>query len=133
MIELTNTTQQTIPAGGAVTFDAVLLKSGCGECFNSLLPTSVKLNNKRIYDVEFQGNITSNTAAAVQLSIAIAGSPIAQTEMNSTPSAANDFNNVSAGTYIRNCCCDLDRVSVINSGTNPVILAANSLFRVFSI
>lgn len=133
MIELSNSTQQTIPVGGAVTFDVVLLKSGCDVCFNSLLPTSVKLNQKRIYDVEFQGNITSNTASAIQLSIAVAGTAIAQTAMDSTPSTANDLNHVNAGTYIRNGCCDIDRVSVVNSGANPIILAPNSLLRVFSI
>ena len=134
MIELSNSAAQTIPVGGAVTFDVVLLKSGCDVCFNSMLPTSVKLNQRRIYDVEFQGNITSDTAATpVQLSIAIAGSAIPQTAMDSVPTAANDLNHVNAGTYVRNCCRDVDRISVINSGTNPVTLAANSLLRVFSI
>lgn len=130
MIELSNSVQQTIPVGGSVSFDKVLLASGRRECFNRMVPTSVKLRGEGIYDIEFHGNVTSDPAAAVQLSIAVGGSPIVQTTMNATPAAANDLVNVSAGTYLRNCCCDLDRVSVINTGTVPVILAANSSFRI---
>lgn len=131
MIELTNTAAQTIPVGGSVTFDRVLLNSGNRECWNRMVPTSVKLRGKGIFDIEFHGNVTSDTAgAAVQLSVAVGGSPLVQTTMNATISAANDIENVSAGTYLRNCCCDLDRLSVINTGTVPVTLNANSSFRV---
>lgn len=133
MIELSNTSEQVIPVGGAVTFDVVLLKSGCDVCYNNILPTSVKLMRPTIYDIEFQGNMTSDTAANdLQMSIAIAGQSIAQTVMDGTPAAAGDLINIGAGTYVR-ACCDLDRISVINSGTNPVTLAANSLLRVFSV
>lgn len=130
MIELTNTTAQTIPVGGSVRFDKVLLKSGCKECFNSMVPTSVKLRGKCLYDVEFHGNITSTPAATIQLAIAVGNSALPQTAMNATPAAAGNLVNVSAGTYIRNCCCDLDRVSVINTGTAPITLAPNSSFRI---
>lgn len=131
MIELSNTTAQTIPVGGSVTFDKVLLKSGCDVCYNAMVPTSVKLRSKNIYDIEFHGNITSTTAGdALQLAIAVGGSPLVQTAMNATPAAVGDLVNVSAGTYLRNCCCDLDRVSVINTGTTPVTLAPNSSFRI---
>lgn len=131
MIELSNSTAQTIPAGGSVTFDRVLLHSGCRECHNPMVPTSVKLRGKGIYDVEFHGNITSATAGDVlQLAIAVADSALPQTAMNATPAAAGTLVNVSAGTYLRNCCCDLDRVSVRNTGTTPVVLAPNSSFRI---
>lgn len=131
MIELTNTTAQTIPVGGMVTFDKVLLKSGCDVCYNAMVPTSVKLRAKNIFDIEFHANITSDTAGdTVQLSVAVAGSPLAQTAMNATPAAANQLVNVSAGTYLRNCCCDLDRVSIMNTGTVPVTIAPNSSFRI---
>lgn len=131
MIELSNLTAQTIPAGGSVTFDRVLLDSGCKECFNSMIPTSVKLRGKGIFDIEFHGNITSTAAGdTLQLAIALGGSPIVQTAMNATPAAAGDLVNVSAGTYLRNCCCDLDRISVINTGTTAVSLAPNCSFRI---
>ena len=131
MIELSNTTAQTIPVGGMVSFDKVLLKSGCDVCYNSMVPTSVKLRSKTIYDIEFHGNITSATAGdTVQIAVAVDSTPLAQTAMNATPAAAGDLVNVSAGTYFRNCCCDLDRISVMNTGTVPVVIAPNSSFRV---
>lgn len=131
MIELSNTTAQTIPVGGMVTFDKVLLKSGCDVCYNSMVPTSVKLRSKTIYDIEFHGNITSATAGdTVQIAVAVDSTPLVQTAMNATPAAAGDLVNVSAGTYFRNCCCDLDRISVMNTGTVPVVIAPNSSFRV---
>lgn len=131
MIELSNSTAQTIPVGGTVTFDKVLLHSGCRECHNPMVPNSVKLRGKGIYDIEFHGNITSATAGDVlQLAVAVAESPLPQTAMNATPAAAGTLVNVSAGTYLRNCCCDLDRVSVRNTGTTPVVLAPNSSFRI---
>lgn len=131
MLELSNLTAQEIQPGQAVTFDKVLLRSGCGECFNSMVPKSAKLRAQGIYDIEFHGNITGATAAtAVQLAIAVGGQSLPQTVMNATPAAAGDLVNVSAGTYLRNCCCDLDRVSVINSGTTVLTLAPNSSFRI---
>lgn len=131
MIELSNTTAQTIPVGGMVSFDKVLLKSGCDVCYNSMVPTSVKLRSKTIYDIEFHGNITSATAGdTVQIAVAVDSTPLVQTAMNATPAAAGDLVNVSAGTYFRNCCCDLDRISVINTGTVSVVIAPNSSFRV---
>lgn len=133
MIELSNSAEQVIPVGGFVTFDVVSLRSGCDVCYNSILPTSVKLMRSTIYDVEFHGNITSAAAATpVQLSVAIAGQPVAQTEMDATPAAAGDLWNVSTGIYLRPC-CDADRISIINNGENPVTLAANSVLRVFSV
>lgn len=130
MIELTNTTAQTIQPGGAVTFDKVLLKTGCGECFNAMLPTSVKLRSNSIYDVEFNGNITGAANAILQLAIAVANRPMPQTVMNAVPAAADNLVNVSAGTYVKDCCCDLDRISIVNSGTTPVTIAPNSSFRI---
>lgn len=131
MIELSNTTAQTIPVGGMVTFDKVLLHSGHRECYQAMVPTSVKLCGRGIYDIEFHGNITSNTAGdTIQLAVAVGGTPLVQTAMNATPAAAGDLVNVSAGTYLRNCCCDLDRISVMNTGTTPLTIAPNSSFRI---
>lgn len=133
MIELSNTTAQLLQPGQAITFDRVIHKTGCGECFNEQVPTSVKLTGGRCaqYKVEFSGNVASPTAgAAMQLAIAISGSPLVETAMNSTPSTANVLNNIGTGTYVVLNCCDLDRISVINTGTVPVNLAPNSNLRI---
>lgn len=130
MIQLTNNSAQTVQPGQIVTFNQVSLHSGCGECYRTGT-NSVKLRANGIYKVEFSGNISSDTAATpVQLAIAIGGLPIADTVVVSTPSAANDYNNVSTGAYIRNCCGDFDRVTIVNTGTVPVLLSANMNLRI---
>lgn len=127
MIALTNSVAQSVPAGGTVTFDTVKLKTGCGECYNSQIPNSVKLRgNGGIYEVHFSANISSDTAnTPVQLAIALGGVALPESVMVSTPSEANAFNNVSKTIPIRNCCSDVDRVTIINSGTTPVLVSAN--------
>lgn len=130
MIELTNTAAQVIQPGAAVTFNKVLKRPRCGgsECFNEQIPTSVKLKANGIYEVHFSGNISGTTAGVpVQLAIALGGYPAPETVMVSTPAAANDFNNVATSTLVTNGCCDCgaDRVSIINTGTVPVLLSAN--------
>lgn len=129
MIVLSNLTAQTIQPGQSVTFDKVTLKAGNCECYNSQLPKSVKLRAQGIYSLGFSGNVLTPTAgAAMQLAIAVAGQPLVETAMNSTPTTENVLNNISTETRFRNCCADLDRVSVLNTGAVPVTLAPNSAF-----
>lgn len=133
MIELINTATQTLQPGQAIRFDKVLLRSGCSECYNQQLPTSVKLKGGcgSIYELHFNGNVTSTTTGDVlQLAIAVATSPLVETAMNATPAAAGTLVNVSTSTLLRLCCSDLDRVSVINVGTNPITIAQNSNFHI---
>lgn len=130
MIELKNLTAQTLQPGQSVTFDSCVLHTGCGECFNSQVPTSVKLCGKGVYKLEFSGNVTSDAAGNVQLALYIGDSPLVETAMNAQIAAAGDLTNVSTGTYFKNCCCDVDRISVRNSGTTALTLAPNSNFRI---
>lgn len=130
MIELTNTAAQVIQPGQAVTFNKIVHQSKCNgsECFNEQIPNSVKLKYNGIYEVHFSGNIGGTTAGTpVQLAVALGGYPAPETVMVSTPAAANDFNNVATSTLVKNGCCDCgaDRVSVVNTGTVPVLLSAN--------
>lgn len=131
MIQVSNITEQVLQPAQALTFDKTRpsLKAGCGECFNSQIPTSVKLTGGcgSIYRLSFSGNITAAAAATpVQLAIAIAGQVLPETVMNATPTAAGDLVNVHTDTLLRLSCGDMDRISVVNSGTNPVTVAANA-------
>lgn len=130
MIEVSNLATQTLQPGQSITFDKVLLRTTCGsECYNPQVPTSIKLGAKGIYELHFNGNITSDTAGtAVQLAMTIGGTPLVETAMNATIATANALANVSTSTLLRNCCCDLDRVSVTNVGTTPVTVAQNANF-----
>lgn len=129
MIVLSNLTAQEIQPGQAVTFDKVIMSSGCGECYNRQLPKTVKMRARGIYELAFSGNVTSATAGdALQLAIAVEGEPLVETAMNRTVVAANALENISTETRFRNCCPDTNRLSVINTGTVAVTLAPNSAF-----
>lgn len=130
MILLSNATTQTLAPGQALSLKKIFKsKNGC-ECFNEQAPASVKLCSKGTYEVSFSGNITGAANAALQIAIAIGGQPLVETAMNASPAVANALQNVSTLTFVRNCCCDLDRLSIVNTGTVPVTIAQNSAFAI---
>lgn len=128
MIQASNVNAQTLAPGQALTFNRIVHASGSCQCFNPELPTSIKMCEKGLYDVSFHANITGAAAASLQIAIAIAGQPIVTTAMQATPAAEGDLVNVSARTIVKNCCCDIDRISIINSGAVAVTIAPNSSF-----
>ena len=128
MILLSNTLAQTIPVGGSITFDRVILQTGCGESHRHGT-SSVRMRHNGVYEVHFAGNIASATAGTpVQLSIELSGEILLETTMIATASTANAFNNVATATLVKNQCGDYDRVSVKNTGTEPVTVGANTSF-----
>lgn len=130
MIVLSNTTAQTLQPGQAITFNNKIFHTGCGECHRANTG-SVKMRANGIYVATFSGNIGGATAATpVQLSIQVGGETLPETTMISVPAAANDLNNVSTTTILRNCCGDYDRLTVVNTGTVPVIVDANTAFAI---
>lgn len=126
MIELSNTTAQTLAIGQSMVFDTVLLKTGCGECHRKNTG-SVKLCAKSgIYQVYFAGNISGATAGTpVQLNISLGGEVLPETTMIATPAAADDLNNVATTVTIKNCCCDYDRITIVNTGTTALTVGVN--------
>ena len=66
MISLSNTTAQTLTPGQSITFNTVVLHTGCAECHRANT-SSVKLRAKGIYDVHFSANIGATVAGAAQL------------------------------------------------------------------
>jgi hypothetical protein len=112
----------------SITFDKVLLKTGCAECHRENTG-SVKMRANGIYEVSFAGNISGAVAGTpVQLAFQLGGVTLPETTMVSTPGAANASNNVATSTLIKNCCGDYDRITVTNNGTADVTVAANSAF-----
>lgn len=128
MIELSNTTAQTVAVGQSITFNTTLLKTGCAECHRRNTG-SVKLCAKNaIYQVNFNANVTGATAATpVQLNIQLGGDTIPESTMTYTPATANAVGNVSTVIPVRNNCCDYDRVTVTNTGTTDIIISANPM------
>ena len=129
MIVLSNTAVQTVPVGQSITFDTSVLKSRCGTESWRTGNGQVRLKaDCGVYEVTFEANVTGATAATpVQLSIAISGAALPETTMISTPATANAVNHVSATTAIKNACGDYDRITVINTGAQPVIVSANPM------
>lgn len=128
MIELSNTADQVLTAGQSITFDKVLLKTGCAECHRENTG-SVKMRANGIYEASFAGNISGAVAGTpVQLAFQLGGATMPETTMVATPGAANASNNVATSTLIKNCCGDYDRITVTNNGTADVTVAANSAF-----
>lgn len=126
MIVLTNTIAQELQPGQSIIFDETVVSSGCGECHRNGTGT-VFLNraNGSVYDVHFSGNVTAT--AASQLSIQTGGAPLPETTMMVAPQAATtDYVNVSAATAIKNTCGYYNNVTVTNTGTDPLTVAANS-------
>lgn len=117
-----------VTSGQSITFDKVLLKTGCAECHRENTG-SVKMRANGIYEVSFAGNISGAVAGTpVQLAFQLGGVTMPETTMVSTPGAANASNNVATSTLIKNCCGDYDRITVTNTGTADVTVAANSAF-----
>lgn len=130
MIVLSNTTAQTLQPGQAITFDIVSLHTGTGECHRRGT-SSVKMKNHGVYEVSFSGQITAGTAAQTpQLNIALGGDILAETIMRYTVPTAGYVGNVATSTFVKNCCCDYDRLTVVNTGTVPAIIDPNTSFKV---
>lgn len=129
MIVLTTTAAQTVAPGQPIIFDRQpLLHSGCGECFNQQVPSSVKLRGTGIYTLAFHGNIGSVAAGTAQLAIQLGGTNVIlpETQMISQTAAAGDLNNVAMETGYKNCCGDFDRISVVNTGTADITVGAGA-------
>lgn len=125
MIELSNTTAQTIAPGQTLTFDSVLLKGGFAEAHRTNSGIITLKCKCSIYEVHFAANIAGTAAGPIQLSIELDGEPLAETTMIATPTVAADATNVATATLIRtdsNCC---GRVTVVNTGSSDVIVSPN--------
>lgn len=127
MIELSNTTAQTIAPGQALTFDAVILGTGCGE-FHRANSGIITLRKIGIYEVHFSANIAGTAAGPIQLSIELDGEPLTETTMISTPTVAADANNVATATLVKTYCGCCGRLNVVNTGTSDVVVSPNPAF-----
>lgn len=128
MINLTNTTEQVLLPGQSITFDLVLLHTGCCPKAERHRTGSanVELVRGDIFNIDFSANIAGEAAGALQLNVMIDGEALPESTMISTPAAANELNNVARpGIKVRRLGCS-NTVSVRNTGTTNIILPAKS-------
>lgn len=130
MIVLSNTTEQIVPVGQAITFDTIIFHTGNAEG-HRVNSSSVKLRQCGDYDITFAGNVGSDPIGTVQLNIAFEGDILPETTMLSTAFASANRQNVSSTTALRNNCCAQGRITVVNTGTIPAIIGANPVLKVY--
>jgi hypothetical protein len=123
MLELTNVNVQEVTVNGAVLFDTVALKTGCGAERHRQGSSQITLVKGGVYQVTFNADIatpTAGTADTMTLTLAVNAEALTGAEMSSTPGAVDDYNNISTTHLIRVCmpCC-ID-ISVLNTSTQAV-------------
>ena len=128
MIELSNTTAQTIFPGQSLTFDSVLLRSGCAEAHRTNSGIITLRAHCATYEIHFSANISGTAAGPVQLAITLDGEPLVETTMISTVTTVADANNVATATLVKTGCDCCGRISVTNAGTSDVVVSANPAF-----
>lgn len=125
MIELINTAVQTVPVGQSVVYNAVAVRSKCGQerhregsAFVTILPPGRFL-------VTFSGNIavpTGETVGEISVGITQNGEVLGGSLMRVTPAAVEEYFNVSSQHYVDtycNCCVD---VGVRNTSDIPILV-----------
>lgn len=144
MAEYSNNTLQTVGAGESVVFTSAPVPCNRGlirhrdDTGSFVLSGAVNrqqcgcLPQSALYLVDFGANIaipTGGTAEAISLAITLDGSTIPTTEMIVTPSAVEEFFNVSDATIAqvwRGCCQTL---TVTNTSEQPILVQnANIIF-----
>lgn len=120
MIQLASTAPLTLAPGASVTFDAVLLRTGCDTCHRRGSGL-VQLNASCArYEVEFSANIGAAAVGLAQLAIALDGETLPETVMDCQTAAAGNLDNVATGTIVKTCCRGADTVAVRNIGETTV-------------
>lgn len=128
MIELSNTTAQTIQPGQSLTFDTVILRSGCGEAHRKGSGIVTLRASCATYEAHFAANVTGTATGPVQLAIALDGEPLPETTMITSVGTAGDLDNAATATLVRTGCGCCSRLSIVNNGTVPVTVGANPAF-----
>lgn len=123
MILLTNSAAQTVEPGASVTFDTVVIKTGCGECHRDG-SGAVSLRLCGSYEVSFSGNLGGVAAGDASLSVNVDGDSIGV--MEAVTAAAGDLTSVSYLTAVRNC-SDGGRITVTNNGAAAVTVTSPTL------
>lgn len=127
MVKVINTAAQTIQPGQAVTFNKLISKTGCGECYNDNTNT-IRLRGgcNSVYTVGFGANVGAVTAGdTVELSLSLGGYTIAESTAKFTAPTANVPYNLFRAIPIQLCCGDFDRLALVNTGTTPINIDVN--------
>ena len=130
-MEITANALQTVNANSNVVFTNTAVAGNCsmihreGSGLITLRGITSANQRKARFRILFGGNIavpTGGTPGAISLAVAINGEPVETTTMISTPTAVEQFNNISCSLFldvIGGCCT---QVSVENTSTQAISL-----------
>lgn len=125
MIELINTTEQTVPVGQSVAYDNAVFRSRCGSESYRGDGGQIKLTRPGVYRVSFNANIaipTGETVGEISVGITQDGEVLNGTIARVTPAAVEEFFNVSMQTLVVvNCNCCVP-VAVRNTADIPILV-----------
>lgn len=124
MIELINTTPQTVPVGQSVVYNTVAARGGCAER-NRPGSAFITLLKPGRYLVSFSGNIavpTGETVGEISLAMTYDGETLGGSTMRATPAAVEEYFNVSTQHYVDVYCSCCVNVAIQNTGTIPVLV-----------
>lgn len=130
MLELTNSSALTLAAGETAIFDTVRFRFGADTCTKAGTG-SIKMRCNAVYEVRFTGNIaTADAAGTAQLAIETGGVVDPAGTILSQTATAGAANAVERTLYEVNCCGDYSRVTVVNTGTVPVVIEPGAVLSV---
>lgn len=130
MAEYVSNASQTVALNGDVLFSDTAVKA-C-PCVRHRDGSGIfSLRGGHTYTLMFSGNVTGATGGVtVALAFALSGEEVAGTRMDSTPSAANQLNNVSSFVNLDVPCGCCYTVAIKNVGTTALTVAnANLVIR----
>ena len=98
----------TVPANTAFSFNNVVLDKGCGEALNG--SQSIELNKRGVYLVEMDGFATPDAATEVSVQLYVNGVAQPQAISSFVPAAITDTRTYGFKTFVRvlenNCNCN---------------------------
>ena len=125
MIELINTTVQTVAAGQSVVYNAAAVRSKCGPERHRNGSSFITLTQPGRYLVSFSGNIAvpeGETVGEISLGVTQDGEVLGGSLMRVTPAAIEEYFNVSTQHYVDVYCGCCVNVGVLNTSDIPVLV-----------
>ena len=120
MIDAINEIAQNVNANSNVLFSNSAIRTSSASCCGWLQHDEgsgqFTLTKPGIYEILFNGNVTSATEGAITLALKSNGEQLTGTEMDSTVVTANTYSNVSANRYVK-VCGGSRTITVSNVGT----------------
>lgn len=131
MIELSNMNAQVLAAGQSVTFDTVLLHTGCAECHRSNSSVINLTQRNAIYEISYNANIGTVAAGTGEISVTIDGDTLGGTTAIVNTITAGNLTNVSASRWLKTCCCRVpNSVLLTNTGTTDINIGEKPRFSI---